>query len=88
MLPPGASSEFVAAMERVLALYAEPYDAAQPVVCFDERPCVLHADVRAPLQARPGVVAKRDHEYVREGSCCALMAFEPLRPTTTGTGWR
>lgn len=88
VLPPGASAEFVAAMERVLSAYAEPYDAARPVICFDERPCVLHADVRAPLPARPGSDAKRDHEYVREGSCCVLMAFEPLRPTETGTGWR
>ena len=87
-MPPGTSAEFVAAMEHVLALYAEPYDPARPVVCFDERPCVLHADVREPLPARPGSEAKRDHEYVREGSCCVLMAFEPLRPTETGTGWR
>lgn len=88
VLPPGASAEFVAAMERVLSVYAEPYDAAWPVVCFDERPCVLHADVREPLPMRPGADAKRDHEYVREGSCCVLMAFEPLRPTEAGTGCR
>lgn len=93
VLPPGASAEFVAAMERVLSVYAEPYDPARPVVCFDERPCVLHADVREPLRVRPGSDAKRDHEYVREGSCCVLMAFEPLRPTDDGPtgigrGWR
>lgn len=88
VLPPGTSAAFVAAMERVLALYAEAYDPTRPVVCFDERPCVLHADARAPLPTRPGSDAKRDHEYVREGSCCALMAFEPLRPTNGGTGWR
>jgi hypothetical protein len=28
-------------MEAVLELYAEPLKAWQPVVCFDERPCVL-----------------------------------------------
>jgi hypothetical protein len=93
VLPPGTSAAFVAAMERVLALYAEPYDPARPVVCFDERPCVLHADVREPLPVRPGREARRDHEYVREGSCCVLMAFEPLRPTESGPsgngrGWR
>ena len=88
VLPPGASAEFVAAMEHVLSIYAEPYDAARPVVCFDERPCVLHSDVRDPLAPRPGSDAKRDHEYVREGSCCVLMAFEPLRPTDDGAGWR
>jgi hypothetical protein len=88
VLPPGASAAFVADMERVLALYAEVYDPARPVVCFDERPCVLHAEVRDPLPVRPGSEAKRDHEYVRGGSCCVLMAFEPLRPTAAGRGWR
>ena len=93
VLPPGTSAEFVAAIEHVLSVYAEPYDAARPVVCFDERPCVLHSEVRQPLPVRPGSEAKRDHEYVREGSCCVLMAFEPLRPTGDGptgegTGWR
>ena len=29
-------SEFVACMEDVLDLYAEPYDPKRPVVCFDE----------------------------------------------------
>lgn len=87
-MPPGTSAQFVADMERVLALYAEPYDAARPVVCFDERPCVLRADVHEPLPVRPGSEAKRDHEYVRGGSCCVLMAFEPLRPTDAGRGWR
>ena len=72
-------------MERVLAVYTEPYDAARPVVCLDERPCVLHAEARAGLPARPavgdrpGADATRDHEYVRAGSCCLFAAFEPLR---------
>ena len=30
------SADFVAAMENVLDLYAEPYDPKRPVVCFDE----------------------------------------------------
>ena len=30
------SAEFVACMEDVLDLYAEPYDPKRPVVCFDE----------------------------------------------------
>ena len=29
------SAEFVAHMEDVLDLYAEPYDPQRPVVCFD-----------------------------------------------------
>lgn len=79
MIPPGQSAAFVADMEAVLARYAEPYDPARPVVCFDERPCVLHSDVRGPLPVRPGAEARQDHEYTRGGTCCALAAFEPLR---------
>ena len=63
-------------MERVLSVYAEPYDAARPVVCFDERPCVLHADVRPGLAMRPGSEAKQDHEYEREWS--RPMSFEHI----------
>jgi hypothetical protein len=32
------SSDFIWRMEDVLDLYAEPYDAQYPVVCFDESP--------------------------------------------------
>ena len=35
-------------MEDVLDLYAAPYDPARPVVCLDERPVVLRADVLRP----------------------------------------
>ena len=31
------SADFVAHMEDVLDLYAEPYDPQRPVVCFDEK---------------------------------------------------
>ena len=62
----------------VLALYAEPYAATRPVVCFDERPCVLHDEVRDPLPMRPGSELRQDHEYRRGGTCCVLAAFEPL----------
>ena len=45
------SSEFVAAMEEVLDLYAEPYDPKRPVVCFDQTSTQLLAEVREPLPA-------------------------------------
>jgi hypothetical protein len=81
VIPPGRGGAFVADMEAVLALYAEPYDPSRPVVCFDERPCALVGEVegRAPLPIRPGTEARQDHEYVRGGLCCAMLAFEPLR---------
>jgi hypothetical protein len=73
-------------MEEVLDLYEEPYDPKRPVVCFDERPCQLLAEVREPLPPRPegpgGGARLVDHEYGRGGTANAHVAFEPL------TGWR
>jgi hypothetical protein len=42
-------AKFVAPMEDVLDLYDEPYDLARPVVCFDEGPKQLIAEVRQAL---------------------------------------
>ncbi len=69
-------------MEDVLDEYARPYDAAEPSVCFDERPCQLLADQYAPQPAQPGQLARYDYEYVRHGTANVLMMFQPL------TGWR
>jgi hypothetical protein len=40
-------------MEEVLGLYEEDYGREKPVVCFDEKPCQLLADMREPLAPRP-----------------------------------
>ena len=82
MIPPKNSAAFVWRMEEVLDLYEEPYDPLLPVVCFDERPCQLLAEVREPLPIGPGRPERRDHEYERRGMVHVSMAFEPL------TGWR
>jgi hypothetical protein len=79
---PEVSGEFVAAMEDVLALYAMPYDPRYPTVCLDEKPVVLHADVRPPLPAAPGLVECRDYEYERHGTANLFVLAEPL------AGWR
>src|SRR5450755_1807932 len=69
--------EYLRKMEDVLAVYEKPYRAAEPVVCLDEKPVSLHADLRAPLPARPGQVAKRDNEYERCGTANVFCAVEP-----------
>jgi hypothetical protein len=76
------SGEFVAAMEDVLALYAMPYDARYPTVCLDEKPVVLHAEVRPGLPPTPGQVERRDYEYERNGTANLFVLVEPL------AGWR
>ena len=65
-------------MEEILYLYGLPYDPDYPLVCFDERPCVLHGEVVVPLQMEPGKPLRYDYEYERCGTCCLLVAFEPL----------
>jgi len=56
-------------MEDVLDLYAEPYDAKRPVVCFDERPYQLLGDKQASLPMHPGRPQRVDYEYARRGKC-------------------
>jgi hypothetical protein len=51
--------EYVAKMEDVLEVYEWPYDPEQPVVCVDEKPITLHADVRPASPAAPGREARR-----------------------------
>lgn len=69
-------------MEDVLDLYAEPYDPARPMVCFDELPYQLVSETRQPLPTKPGQIAIYDYEYKREGTCNIFMFFEP------GAAWR
>ena len=65
-------------MERVLDVYEQPYDPRNPVICFDERPCQLIGDILVPIPMKPGKVKKEDYHYERNGTCCVLMAVEPL----------
>ena len=69
--------EYIGKMEDVLETYERPYDPAEPVVCFDEKPVTLHADVRAPTPAKPGREARRDNEYERRGTANVFCAIEP-----------
>jgi hypothetical protein len=76
------NGEFVARMEDVLDLYAQPYQPQCPLVRFDESPKPLHADARPPIPAAPGRAARVDSEYRRCGTAELLLCCEPLR------GWR
>ena len=70
-------AEYNARMEDVLALYEKPYNRREPVVCLDEKPVSLHAEVRPPRSARPGHLAKRDNEYRRCGTANIFAVVEP-----------
>ena len=71
------NEEYIGKMEDVLATYEKPYDPAEPVVCLDEKPVTLHADVRPVSPAQPGREARRDNEYERRGTANVFCAVEP-----------
>jgi transposase len=79
--------EYIHKMEDVLAVYEKPYNRAEPVLCVDEKPVSLHADVRPPAAAKPGKPAKQDNEYERCGTANLFGAVEPKtgRHFTTAT---
>jgi DDE superfamily endonuclease len=69
--------EYIARMEEVLAVYEKPLSEHQPVVCVDEKPVVLHQEVRPALAMQPGRVARRDSEYRRCGTANVFCGVEP-----------
>ncbi len=71
------NDEYIAKMEDVLEAYEKPYDPQEPVVCLDEKPVTLHADVRPTSPAQPGREARRDNEYERRGTANVFCAVEP-----------
>jgi transposase len=76
---PKVDAEFVARMEDVLELYAEPANLRRPVVCFDETPRQLIGESRVPVKPKPGRVARYDYEYVRNGTANVFMFFDAHR---------
>jgi hypothetical protein len=95
VIPPEADAEFVAGMEDVLELYAQPYDPACPVVCMDEQPVQLLKEKRNPIPATATHAKRVDYEYERAGTANIFMFTEPLagwreisvRPTKTKIDW-
>src|SRR5579872_3109572 len=65
-------------MDDVLEIYERPYNPQEPVVCLDEKPVVLHRDLRPASAAEPAQPAKRDYEYERCGTANVFCAVEPL----------
>lgn len=77
---PKVDAEYVARMEDVLDLYAEPADPARPVVCFDETPRQLIGEARQPKPPEPGCCARWDYEYRRNGTANVFMFLDVNRP--------
>ena len=79
---PKVDSEYVARMEDVLDLYAEPPDPKRPVLCFDESPTQLIGEARDPQPTAPGAPARVDYEYVRNGTANLFVMLD------VHGGWR
>ena len=69
-------------MEDVLETYAQPYDAAYPVVCIDEQPVQLTKETRIQIPATRKHPRRVDFEYERAGTACIFMFTQPAQ------GWR
>lgn len=70
------TTEYRDRMYDLLALYAKPYDSAEPVVCLDEKSKQLLEQTRRPIPGVPGQVAKEDYEYTRAGTRNLFVAVE------------
>ena len=66
-------------METVLEVYQRPEDPAFPVVAMDERPVQLLGDIRDPVPAKPGRIARVDYEYHRNKPVCAFLFTAPFQ---------
>jgi transposase len=89
---PLVNSTYVARMEDVLELYAEPADPKRPAVSFDESPVQLIGETRDPQAAVPGLPAtattpavpgtpaRIDFEYVRHGTANLFVMINVHHP--------
>jgi hypothetical protein len=64
-------------MEDVLEEYAAQDTPEHPLVCFDEKPVVLHAETRPGLPVAPGRPERSDYEYERQGTANLFVMVEP-----------
>lgn len=71
------TEEYRERMYDLLELYAKPYDAAEPVICLDEKSKQLLEQTRRPLPGGPGQLGKEDYEYRRAGTRNLFVAVEP-----------
>lgn len=69
------TGEYLANMEDVLDVYRQAPAAGVVRLCFDERPCQLLDQVLSPMPPQPGATQKEHHEYVRNGVCNILLAY-------------
>jgi hypothetical protein len=73
---PKVDSVYVARMEDVLDLYAQPPDPKRPLICFDESPTPLIGHAREARLGAPGILARIDYEHVRKGTANLFVHYD------------
>lgn len=81
-IPERDAARFVAQMEQVLDVYAQPLNEDEPLINMDETSKELHDHVMAPEPVAPGQPYREDDKYERHGTRAVFMFFAPL------LGWR
>ena len=81
-IPPKSNADFVCAMEDILEVYQRDFAADEVLVCMDETSKQHIKETRTPTPTRPGVPARYDYEYERNGVSNLFMLCAPLE------GWR
>jgi transposase len=73
---PELDAQYIERMEDILDLYSQPYNFDEPVVCLDEKPVQLLADIAdVALDGKDGSTW-RDYEYRRQGKANVFVAVE------------
>jgi hypothetical protein len=78
-------AQFLARMEALLALYAVPHEAQEPVICYDERPCYLIGEAVAALPMTTGQVAKEHYAYSYCVNCPGWDHLTANKTVATGS---
>jgi len=71
------TEEYRRRMYDLLALYARPWRADEPVLCLDEKSKQLLRDARPGLPMTRGTPQRLDYEYVRFATRNIFVAVEP-----------
>lgn len=53
---------FISRMEKILWLYALPFDERYPLVCLDERPCFLIGETISGIEMKAGQPARENYD--------------------------
>lgn len=61
-----------------MEVYRRPYDPDTPLVCMDETTKQLTKETRQAIPAEPGIPARFDYEYERNGVGNLFMFYEPF----------